>query len=161
MAEFGSVKWYGKRIFTAATKETVKAMHQAGAMLTLDVKKHFTRQGGYRRYRRGESGYHWSSMPGAPPAVDTGSLRASVDYDVNVRRGEVIGRVGSDIDKLLNELRKRAPAAIANLTGPLDYGLYLEVGTKDMAARPWLVPALRRMKLKIERVFQRRSGKFE
>jgi HK97 gp10 family phage protein len=59
---------------------------------------------------------HTASRPGDPPNTDTGALTKSVQ--VEVRQDGVY--VGSS----------------------LDYALYLEIGTSNMAERPWLVPSL-------------------
>jgi hypothetical protein len=59
-----------------------------------------------------------ASMPGAVPAWRTGYLFRSVFSDPS-------------------------PANLAVRVGtPVKYGLYLELGTSKMAARPWLRPAL-------------------
>lgn len=70
---------------------------------------------------------HHPSLPGNPPAPDTGNLRESIRYEVNKNGEEVYGIVGSS--------QKDA-----------DYGLYLEYGTSDgrIAPRPWLRPAMRK-----------------
>ena len=62
-------------------------------------------------------GKHQASAPGEAPATDTGALASSVQ------------RVDD----------KKTTAAVG--TG-LGYGRDLEFGTKNMAARPWLFPAL-------------------
>lgn len=72
-----------------------------------------------RVYRR-RSVLHQASAPGQPPAVDTGYLRASVDH-----------KVGTDAEGLY-----------ADIGTEVDYGLYLEQGTRYMQPRPWLKPAL-------------------
>lgn len=59
---------------------------------------------------------HVASAPGEPPNTDTGRLAGSV----RVVLSETSADVGTD----------------------LDYGRYLEFGTQDMGARPWLNPAL-------------------
>lgn len=59
---------------------------------------------------------HRASAPGQPPATDTGNLATSIH------------RVNDGIQ-----------AAVG--TG-LEYGKHLEFGTKNIAARPWLFPAL-------------------
>lgn len=61
------------------------------------------------------------SQPGEPPGVDTGALRASV-HTVHVSR--LVWRVS---DGVL-------------------YGAFLEFGTPVMGARPWLRPALLRLR---------------
>ncbi|MFP4323771.1 MAG: hypothetical protein ACLFTK_15055 [Anaerolineales bacterium] len=62
----------------------------------------------------------WSSStpaaPGDPPAIDTGALAASIRLEPTPQGY----RVGT----------------------PLIYGAWLEFGTREMAARPWLRPAL-------------------
>jgi hypothetical protein len=59
------------------------------------------------------------SSPGNPPHVDTGALVASIESSVDNR--DMTGRVGTN----------------------LEYGLYLELGTKrGLAPRPWLRRAL-------------------
>lgn len=66
-------------------------------------------------------GAHRASAPGESPAVDTGALKASiaVEMDTPVR-------------------------AIVNVGA--EYGLYLELGTRWMAARPFLRPAVQALR---------------
>jgi hypothetical protein len=61
---------------------------------------------------------HHPSMPGSPPAVDTGELIRSIMYDV----APLEVRVGS--------------------AGGGEYAKWLETGTPRMQARPWLEPAV-------------------
>lgn len=63
---------------------------------------------------------HVPSAPGSPPNVDTGRLRSSITHDLSVDAQGIVARVGTDVE----------------------YGLYLEVGTSKMEARPYLRPAL-------------------
>lgn len=67
----------------------------------------------------GTHGHH-PSLPGNPPAVDTGTLRRSVTYSVDEKN--LMGYVGSVINDP-------------------PYGAYLEYGTSRMKPRPWLKPA--------------------
>lgn len=69
------------------------------------------------------------SQPGRPPNADTGRLQQSIGFEIDKIKG--IGRVGTN----------------------LLYGAYLEFGTKDVAARPWLRPALMANKFLIEKLF--------
>lgn len=58
------------------------------------------------------------SVPGNPPYLQTGLLRSSINWEI-VEGGPgnaILGRVGT----------------------PLAYGLYLEKGTRKMAARPYI-----------------------
>lgn len=63
---------------------------------------------------------HQASAPGEPPAVDTGLLRASIRHETTVEGDELAAYVGSD----------------------LKISTYLEMGTRKMAPRPFLQPAL-------------------
>jgi HK97 gp10 family phage protein len=67
---------------------------------------------------------HHPSLPGNPPAPDTGNLRNSIRYEVRSENKEVYGIVGTT--------QKDPP-----------YGEYLEYGTKKMKPRPWLRPAMK------------------
>jgi len=63
---------------------------------------------------------HVPSAPGSPPAVDTGRLRASITHELGDDSGDLVGRVGTNVT----------------------YAKHLELGTSEMAARPFLRPAL-------------------
>lgn len=60
------------------------------------------------------------SAPGEPPAVVTGTLRASITHRVEEEGAETVGYVGTNVE----------------------YAKPLEFGTSRMAARPFLYPAL-------------------
>lgn len=83
------------------------------------AKRNLSQHGSGRIYRR-RGRVHQASAPGEPPAPDLGQLRASVGH-----------RVGTDADGLFAEIGT-----------DVDHGLYTEVGTRHMAPRPWLRPAL-------------------
>lgn len=146
MARNYDIKWYGEKVFTEATDENVKAMSKAAIYLTNDVKNNFILQGSYREYGKG----HYSSAPGEPPAIDTGTLRASIIHDVSRSSKEVTGRVGVDEDYV---------AAHAGAGTDVRYGLYLELGTANMAARPFLRPALIRCQRVVEDIFRKANGR--
>lgn len=63
---------------------------------------------------------HQASAPGAPPAVDTGSLRASIRHELVADGEELAAYVGSD----------------------LKTSVWLELGTRKIAPRPFLQPAV-------------------
>lgn len=73
-------------------------------------------------YRSGKNGNieHHPSLPGNPPAPDTGNLRASIHYTQGEENGKPIGIVGTDVE----------------------YGKHLEFGTSQMLPRPWLKPGI-------------------
>lgn len=143
------IKWYGQKVFTLATAANVKAMHTAALLVERDVKMNFTLMGAGRQY-----GKHTASRPGEPPAIDTGTLRASIMSEVELSGLSVNGRVGPDIEHI---------AAKAPVGTDVNYGYYLELGTHKgkggtkkvlMAPRPFLVPALRRTRRKVVKIFK-------
>ena len=73
------------------------------------------------------------SAAGDPPASDTGFLASQISSEVKTRGSEVIGIV----------------------TSAAPYSAPLEFGTTNMAERPFLQPALRKSKDKIEAIFKR------
>ena len=60
------------------------------------------------------------SQPGEPPGVDTGRLRNSITHEIEEALWDIIGRVGTNVE----------------------YGKWLELGTKDMSPRPYLRRAI-------------------
>lgn len=77
-------------------------------------------------FRRGAKVYHFSrvsphqaSAPGEPPSGDTGYLGASINHTIEVRE-----------------------TVVAVVKANANYGIYLELGTRFMAPRPFLRPAL-------------------
>ena len=66
---------------------------------------------------------HHPSVLGNYPAVDTGTLRRSISFDVEKKGNKIIGRIGSTI-----------------LEPP--YPAFLEYGTSKMFPRPWLKPSM-------------------
>lgn len=64
---------------------------------------------------------HHPSVPGAYPAVDYGTLRRSITFEVKEGKDYVIGTVGSTVQ---------------------GYPAYLEHRTSKMEARPWLKPSV-------------------
>ena len=83
--------------------------------IVTDTKLSFGRSRGGRTYRRGRGRTHTASVAGSPPAVDTGTLRASM-------RQERSGKLERTV-----------------YTG-VEYAEYLELGTPKVAARPFLGP---------------------
>lgn len=73
--------------------------------------------------------------------VDTGALRASI-YTVMDGEDNTVPMVPSDEAR-----RVWVPAPrdmfVAHVGPSVDYGLYVELGTRYMAAQPYLLPALR------------------
>jgi len=150
-----SVDWNGERFFDIATKVNITAMKKAAAFVDADVTKNFTLQGTGAESKRTKGGkVHRASAPGEAPAVDYDALRASINHKVEKEGLTVHGYVGSDLEEIKKRLSKRKGAVGTDL----EYGLYLELGTSKMQARPYLRPALRRCAKTIERIFKNANG---
>lgn len=84
-----------------------------------------------RQYRvPGTNRFYTASAPGEAPAVATGRLRQSIQAQIERREGGVVGMVGSG----------------------LDYAVYLELGTRAMAPRSFLRPAVEEARPELERI---------
>jgi HK97 gp10 family phage protein len=79
-----------------------------------------------KKYKRG-SKIHIASIPGKPPAIDTGRLVNSINYIVDVY----------------------TKGYAAEVFASTKYAADLEFGTTKMAARPFMQPALESSKQKI------------
>ena len=66
---------------------------------------------------------HHPSLPGNPPAPETGNLRNCIRYEIHAEPRSPYGVVGTT--------QKDPP-----------YGQYLEYGTSKVAPRPWLRPVM-------------------
>lgn len=91
-----------------------------------------------RAYPRGGK-THIASAAGQAPANDSGTLASSISIDVDVERNAVVGKI----------------IAYADDGSGGNYGKHLEFGTQKMAARPFMQPALRKSKRKINQIFKR------
>lgn len=74
------------------------------------------------------------SRPGQPPHVLTGRLRQSITHDVRRDGSTFIGRVGTNVE----------------------YARHLELGTRKMAPRPYLRPALLRERKRLADILRGR-----
>lgn len=78
-----------------------------------------------------------ASLPGESPVVQTGFLRRSIHTAVWIA-GEKLFQSQPSIPDYAGETEGAIVLIVGTNTG---YGLYLEVGTGKMAARPFLTPA--------------------
>ena len=161
----GTLEWNGGKLIALATDANIIAMNKAAIIVQAKAKKLIGGVGTGKLYRRRKqtgkrgsfkgSDFHRASRPGKPPARDMGILANSVTFTVlqGIKPGSrdiigvndltIVGRVGPDIAKI----KAQAPR-----TDP-DYGFWLEVGTRTIAKRPWLRPALKKSRRKIKRLF--------
>lgn len=96
-----------------------RLLDAAAEAIVTDVKTSFNTSPPGRAYRR-RTVTHVASRDGYPPNVDTGALRASIRM---IRDG--------DSKRIIQD--------------GVEYGIYLETGTRRMAARPFMTPAFWRM----------------
>lgn len=150
----GVTKWNSDVLLQKTETAILQATEHSCLFLEGDIKKNFTVRGSGRLYRRG----HRASLPGQPPAVDTGTLRASTGYQVVQEEGKIVGYVGINDKVLTMKAIQRTLKSKKKLTaegrsnwfyalakgGLKKYGLFLEIGTSKMAPRPYLRPALAR-----------------
>ncbi len=118
-------RWYGDQREAELKARLLRNMGIVVSEVEDDIKQSM------RSTPRGETGH---SLPGNPPAVQKATLIGSVFSDTMMRKDEVVGLVGSK-DVL--------------------YAALTEFGTEHMAARPWLVPALQRMRVRIKEILRR------
>jgi len=85
----------------------------------------------YLLRRNGLTRLHRASAPGEAPANFTGSLRQSIDFDV----------VGAD--RMQFGVKQRFQQRQGTPDG-VKYGKYLELGTRKMSERPFLLPVIKK-----------------
>lgn len=104
-------------------------LNDVGVEVTNRVKDLLSQPGQGRVYRRGGV-LHRASAPGAPPAVDTGRLRASYTW-----------RTGEDVQGSYVEVGTN-----------VEYAPHLEFGTRRMRPRPHLRVAINELRADIGRL---------
>lgn len=112
--------------------ELEKRLKTCGEIVTADC----TRILGISGHGKGSKGKrnNSASAPGQPPHADTANLKRSIRWEFSSSPGEMIVRIGS----------------------PVKYGLFLELGTRRMAARPWLRPSFLRMMPRIRAILNKK-----
>lgn len=107
-----------------------------GVMLVRNeaIKSIRTSSGGDMAFRYGPKRVVRVSKPGDAPNTDFGTLIKSIGW--NIDETNMIGEVGTN----------------------LEYGKHLEFGTQNMAARPWLQPALERARPQLVKIFRKGRG---
>lgn len=112
----GKLLWYGKKVQAKLQRNMDKAMRKT-AIAIVNTAKTLMREPKSGREPVGRAMKTRASAPGQAPAVQTGQLRGSLATE---RVAEKHYRVGTGLKK----------------------GKHLELGTRKMAARPFLRPAV-------------------
>ncbi len=135
MADF--LKWNGKEL----TNKVIRAEKKALARSCLHVVR-----AAKVSMKKGSKGGR--SKPGEVPHVETGTLKRSIGFEIIKSIGFRVGHEGH-VGARLGFKDKENPTGADAAT----YGKFLELGTRKMAARPYLRPALRKSRFKILREF--------
>lgn len=121
--------WNGDKVLLDVKIKTGKNLTRACLFLEREIKTSMKAKG---------TGIKWlgqsfiSSAPGETPATQTGTLIRSVTSETE----KLVGRVGTN----------------------LKYGLYLEIGTKNIAPRPFLRSTFEKNKSKIAEIISGRPA---
>ena len=167
------INWFGNEFLVEVNEINIEAAKKAAFMVERSAKISMGRGQNFitKGVSRGRK-THRPSWPGQPPAVDYGILKSSVTTvadGVAYRNGSRVGTenkliekepvsyVGSDIDNVEKRLRRKK-GVISNIKSAVQYGFFLEVGTKNMFARPWLRPALKKNAGAILKIFQKANS---
>ena len=89
----------------------------------------------YKKYNPSRT--HRASAAGSAPASDTGTLVSGITTSVGVEKDALVGKISA-----------YAPS------GGKNYALFLEFGTQDMEARPFMQPALDKSAKRIRQIFK-------
>lgn len=125
------LEWNGSKVSKAMMKEARTRVYAASEYFRDALVKKLSGSRSGRSYRvPGTSTTYTASAPGQPPAVATGRLRQSVKTEIDEGKDYVESRTGTD----------------------LDYGRYLETGTRHMRPRPWLKPTFDEEESKLKKI---------
>ena len=105
------------------------------------IKSMQTTQTDFTNFKKLKSGkFHYRSMEGFPPAIDTGNLITHIMFDIRNLEIEIGANAGT------------------KTKSGVSYAQYLEEGTSKMAARPWLAPAVERHRQEIIDAMNKKFG---
>jgi len=125
------MKWRGDAFLSDVQRTLRGRYRKAGLFVAADIKKKFPGRGASGLNTLGQR--FIASKAGEIPSIQTGTLKRSITIEMDARLPKVF--VGTNVP----------------------YAEWLEFGTKDMAPRPFLRPAIFRNKRHIVRIIS--SGK--
>ena len=140
-----AIVWYAKQVMDKVEAQVQQNMDKAAILLQGEIVKSFgsppVAPEGWKPGRSKKSAEKvWRgkqhSAPGEPPYVQTGMLRRSITWAAPTKLIRLVGSM----------LRPQGES------GSHSYAWYLEYGTSKMAARPYLLPALRRLRATLFRI---------
>ena len=124
------VIWHQKKVEGLTKAQVIRGIAKATLAIEREAKISISKSAGRSTGPRGGTVWLTPSKPGDPPHIRTGLLKSSIGHDF--QEGGLVGRVGTD----------------------LKYGKFLELGTVNMEARPYLRPAFDRITRRVERFFR-------
>ena len=128
-----NLRWYGDRVMREFEGLMMRNVTEAGHHLAREVKLSMQRKG---RTGKKHPAYE-PSLPGEPPAVQTGILRSAIGSESGKDTLGPVARVGP------RTVQKGKSTKSAR---------FLEFGTRKMKARPYLRPAVAKNKGEIARI---------
>lgn len=115
------MEWYGDEFLKETDAAFANGLASAGEFAVSQIRQSISVSSHGLSVEKTATGHfsrvHYAanrSLPGQPPHVDTGALISSMTYEIDPENLQVL--IGS----------------------PLEYALYLELGTRIMAPRPFL-----------------------
>jgi HK97 gp10 family phage protein len=138
----GAVRWDQSKADAQIRRWAVKSLEAAAVVVVNTCKSNLSHSGTGRRVAGGGIVPHtggrgrriygaFRSAAGSFPYKQTGTLRASVTYEIDTTN--LVARVGTSVR----------------------YGAYLERGTRRMRAHPWLRPSFAQATPQVRRILSR------
>lgn len=135
------LNWYGPQVLASVGREVERRLDEAAIIVVTNAQDSMAESKGGVPITRGAGRGTLASAPGEPPAIRTSNLVNSVDWETiftasGTRAAKLRRRVGTNVK----------------------YGLWLEVGTRHIKPRPWLLPALQKATGTVRSIFARRAA---
>ena len=115
--------WRGESVLKQLGEESYNRLNAIGEDTVSEIKEVISVPGTGKFYKKGKTVFYQSSAPGFPPTVKIGELKGSISHIVVIEGSTTYLYIGTT----------------------KDYGYWLEVGTVNMEARPWLGVTLKRL----------------
>ncbi len=144
------------------------AMHKASIEVVNEAKRSMSTQKSGESYKVSKTGaLHVASRAGEAPAVLTGRLRASLTHRVSGKTfipypykfsGKGGHPGGAGVTKLTDPKERGVMMTTAHIGTDVEYAEKLEKGSRKIAARPFLLPALEKSRNKIVEILKDELG---